>query len=105
MPEIVERFLRYKRQPGTQAVMEQVGAQLAAMRGGAVDFLPRLPSVRARTLVVWGREDRVLPAAHAENARAIPGARIHIFDGCGHVPQLEAAEAFNMLLFEFLTNP
>ena len=51
-------------------------------------------------LIVWGAQDRVLPAAQAEHAPG--GARVAILDGAGHSPQLEAAGEFNRLVEEFL---
>jgi pimeloyl-ACP methyl ester carboxylesterase len=55
------------------------------------------------TLVVWGQQDRIIPVAHAQiAARTIPGARLQIFDRCGHMPMLEYPDEFNKLVLEFL---
>jgi 4,5:9,10-diseco-3-hydroxy-5,9,17-trioxoandrosta-1(10),2-diene-4-oate hydrolase len=65
-----------------------------------------LPSITAPVLVVWGRQDPTIPAAHAEvAAKGLPNVRVQIFDKCGHVPMLEKADAFNALLLEFLGDP
>lgn len=61
-----------------------------------------LKRIAAPTLVLWGRQDRVVPAAHAEVARAIPGARIEVWNRCGHLPMIERPEQFNSLLLDFL---
>jgi pimeloyl-ACP methyl ester carboxylesterase len=62
-----------------------------------------LGAITAPTLVVWGREDRIVPVAHAYVAeQGIPNARLRIFDSCGHVPQLEYSAEFNALVSEFL---
>jgi 4,5:9,10-diseco-3-hydroxy-5,9,17-trioxoandrosta-1(10),2-diene-4-oate hydrolase len=54
-------------------------------------------------LVVWGEQDKILPVAHAHvAAEAIPNARLHIFQECGHFVQMEKAEAFNALVSQFL---
>ena len=38
-------------------------------------------------LILWGREDRVLPSWHAKNAAALlPWAVVHYVDGAGHTP-------------------
>jgi pimeloyl-ACP methyl ester carboxylesterase len=59
--------------------------------------------VTAPTLVIWGRQDRIIPVAHAHiAAKTIPGARLEIFDHCGHMPQLEHPDKFNALVLEFL---
>lgn len=55
------------------------------------------------TLVLWGREDRIIPSRYAEEfAGLIKGARVEIFDQCGHVPQVEKQDAFVQSLTRFL---
>jgi 4,5:9,10-diseco-3-hydroxy-5,9,17-trioxoandrosta-1(10),2-diene-4-oate hydrolase len=64
-----------------------------------------LPSIRKPVLVVWGRQDQVLPVAHAEvAAKGLPNVRVHIFENCGHYPILEHTQSFNALVLEFLGN-
>lgn len=49
----------------------------------------------APALVIWGRQDRVFPAAYAvEAADIIPDAQLTLIDACGHYPQWEQPEAF-----------
>jgi pimeloyl-ACP methyl ester carboxylesterase len=49
--------------------------------------------VTAPTLVVWGDRDRLVsPRLAARTAAAIPGARLLMLPGVGHVAQIEAAE-------------
>ncbi len=55
------------------------------------------------TLIVWGRNDRVIPLSHGEHAHeAIAASRLEIFDGVGHMPQLEAPGRFVAVLERFL---
>jgi pimeloyl-ACP methyl ester carboxylesterase len=54
-------------------------------------------------LITWGERDPVIPVDHAEEAHeAIPGSRLAIFDGVGHLPQLEAPGRFVAALERFL---
>ncbi len=54
-------------------------------------------------LIIWGENDPMIPVHHAEEAhRAIPGSRLAIFDGVGHLPQLEAPGRFVAVLERFL---
>jgi pimeloyl-ACP methyl ester carboxylesterase len=67
------------------------------------DFRERLPEISVPTLIVWGRNDRIVPVAGAaEYERLIPGARRVIFEATGHLPMLERPARFNQLLEEFL---
>lgn len=63
----------------------------------------RLASITNPVLVIWGRRDRVIPAAHAEAAaNGLPNVRVQLLDNCGHMPMLEQTDAFNASLLEFL---
>jgi len=54
-------------------------------------------------LIVGGDHDRITPAHHGEHAHeAMPGSRLEIFDGVGHMPQLEAPGHFVAVLDRFL---
>ncbi len=54
-----------------------------------------LHRLRLPTLVLHGAEDRLLPPAIGRRwAEAIPGARLRLFPGCGHAPELEQPAAF-----------
>jgi 2-hydroxy-6-oxonona-2,4-dienedioate hydrolase len=63
----------------------------------------RLASIHAPTLVMWGRQDELIPLASGEKLRdGIMGAKIVVFEQCGHVPQIEKSAEFNRALLEFL---
>lgn len=54
-------------------------------------------------LIVWGARDPIIPASHGEDAhRALPGSRLEIFDGVGHMPQIEQPSRFITVLEDFL---
>jgi|HubBroStandDraft_1064217.scaffolds.fasta_scaffold03420_6 2-hydroxy-6-oxonona-2,4-dienedioate hydrolase len=63
----------------------------------------KLGAIKAPTLVVWGREDALIPLANGKAlAEDIPGAESVILDSCGHVPQAECAAPFNAALLKYL---
>jgi len=65
----------------------------------------KLGAIKAPTLVIWGREDALVPLAAGKMlASEIPGADSVILDHCGHVPQLECAVPFNAALLKFLSS-
>ena len=62
-----------------------------------------LPGVATPTLVVWGREDAIIPLnAGQRYLRAIPGATAKVLDRCGHLPEMEQPEAFVQVVLDFL---
>lgn len=55
------------------------------------------------TLIVWGEDDRIIPVKHGEDAhRHVPGSRLEIFEGVGHLPQVEAPLRFVRTLEGFI---
>ena len=53
--------------------------------------------------VVWGRDDDVVPVSHAAVVEAhAPGARVYVFDDCGHFPHRERPERFVRVLNRFV---
>jgi pimeloyl-ACP methyl ester carboxylesterase len=68
------------------------------------DFIDdKVKAIKAPTLVLWGREDRLTPLAMGEAfAKDISGAQKVIIEQCGHVPQIEKAQVFNSALLKFL---
>jgi pimeloyl-ACP methyl ester carboxylesterase len=63
----------------------------------------RIHRVKSPTLVVWGASDGLIPTAYADAfQRAIPGSRVAILNGAGHLPMLEQREAFVDAVTRFL---
>jgi len=59
-------------------------------------FLPKwLHRIDVPVKIIWGREDRILPVAFAEEfKRLMPKAQIHIVDNAGHLPHAEKPDQF-----------
>jgi len=97
-PERVDEYVAPLLRPGA------ITAAQAVLASGDTLGLPGLISqVRAPTLVIWGREDKWVPVAHADRfLAAIPGSRKVVIDGCGHIPQEERPQQVAALLEEFL---
>jgi pimeloyl-ACP methyl ester carboxylesterase len=63
----------------------------------------RLGDIACPTLIVWGRDDLIVPVRDADVFEAlIPDSRKVIWDDTGHVAMLERPEQFNALLADFL---
>ena len=65
-----------------------------------------LRSIGQDTLILHGREDRIIPlSASEELVRKIPRAQLHVLGQCGHWVQIEQAHRFNALIANFLNEP
>lgn len=105
--ELVETNLSLAALPGAQRALLRTLRAAFDLRGVRREvyrpIVGALGRIRAPTLIVWGRQDRIVPAVHAAAAeRGIPGARLRLIDGCGHFPQWERPAEFNALLLQFL---
>jgi pimeloyl-ACP methyl ester carboxylesterase len=57
----------------------------------------------APVLVVWGREDMVLPVHHAAGAKEVfPQAEVRVIERCGHLPMIERTDEFLAATLPFL---
>ena len=67
-------------------------------------FRDRLERIEVPTLIVWGRNDMLVPVADAEMYEHLIGDNAHsvIFEDTGHLPMLERPSRFNELLRGFL---
>jgi len=77
----------------------------AALRGRAErpDYTPLLPQINVPTLIIVGSRDEFTPVADAEFMRdRIPGSRMTVIEGAGHMPNLENPVEFNQVLGEFM---
>jgi pimeloyl-ACP methyl ester carboxylesterase len=63
----------------------------------------RTHRIAAPTLIVWGKQDRIIASAYAQEfATRIDGARIELIDKAGHLPHLEQPDAVVKTLRGFL---
>ncbi|MEM8932987.1 MAG: alpha/beta hydrolase [Acidobacteriota bacterium] len=63
----------------------------------------RLGALSQRVDIVWGMEDRLLPAGYGWRfVDLLPNATFHELPGCGHIPQQQCPQPFNRLLYELL---
>ena len=100
---LVDELYQMQSIPGAKEAQLSIARSLMSLRGQRTVFLDRLPEIMAPTLIIWGKQDRILPMAHAYAAhKLIKGSKLHIFGNCGHSPQREKAEEFNQLVIEFL---
>lgn len=76
------------------------GSWLAAQ---AADYRDVLPGIALPILVLHGMDDPECPTAHARiMQQAIPGAKLSLWPGCGHVPMAHDPAAFAREMASFL---
>ncbi|HTX12974.1 MAG TPA: alpha/beta fold hydrolase [Solirubrobacteraceae bacterium] len=90
--------------PGRRAAFLATLRSVIDVGGQRIDGTDRLYLAAALpVLIMWGARDPIIPVSHGERAHsAIAGSRLEIFDGVGHIPQLEAPARFVAALERFL---
>ena len=78
------------------------GAQMRALAAGA-DVWERLGSIHIPTLVVWGKDDALVPVATGRRlSDALPHAHYFALDDCGHLPTIEKPDEVTDIVDEWL---
>jgi len=79
-----------------------LGFRLMATALARADTRDLLPTIRVPTLLIWGDADARSPMAVAHQLRdAIPGARLAVIPGAGHVSNLEDPARFDAQVRDF----
>ena len=99
---MVEDMLRYKRLDGVEAALTTIARAWFAEGQQHLELAGRLAELAIPAQVIWGREDRILPVAHAE-AMAVRFP-VHILGGAGHLPHMEKAAEVNRVIRQFVEN-
>jgi pyruvate dehydrogenase E2 component (dihydrolipoamide acetyltransferase) len=89
--------------PGADAAVKAAANAAFSREGQSIRYDERLGELTQPILIVWGEQDAVLPAAHGVSAaQAMPRAWFELLDSVGHVPQIEASEAFTNVVQRWL---
>ena len=97
---MVEDVVRYKRIDGVAAALETIAR--AWFPGGrqAIDLVTAVSGLGMPVQLIWGRDDQIIPVAHAETlATRLP---VHILPEAGHLPHMEKSGAVNALIRRFI---
>lgn len=104
-PDMIDRYWELNRGPGVRdATRKRFATPWSELVAEANKIESALPAMTTRTLILWGREDKLVPVAAAEVFKnKIPGAQLIVYDKVGHIPQEEvpaksAADAAAFLL-------
>ena len=97
-------------EPGAKQyeMWEDARAESARLAWAPYMFNPSLPHLLQGvkdlpTLILWGKDDKIIPPSAADvYATAIKGAKVELFDKCGHMPEIEKKDQFLAKLTAFL---
>ena len=101
--QLVNDLLNYKRIDGVEATLNALSETLIS--AGEQTFLTdNIVASGIPVLVIWGKQDRIIPVSHAQNFSAAGGycVEVEIFDSAGHMVQMEKAYDVNRRLLNFL---
>lgn len=88
-PAMIDRYWELLLFPGNRRATVQRFGQYQGENTAAKD----LPKLKLPTLIIWGREDHFIPlSVGVWFNQMIPGSRITILDGIGHIPMEEAPD-------------
>ena len=101
--QLVNDLLNYKRIDGVESTLNALSETLIS--AGEHTFLTdNIVASGIPVLVIWGKQDRIIPVSHAQNYSAAGGScvEVEIFDSAGHMVQMEKAHDVNRSLLNFL---
>ncbi|GAA4476194.1 acetoin dehydrogenase dihydrolipoyllysine-residue acetyltransferase subunit [Gluconacetobacter asukensis] len=99
--KMADDVLRYKRLDGAVDALRQVAAANFT-DGRQTDNLRPVLETAPPTLIIWGKDDEILPSSHAAN---LPDAiTVEILPDTGHMPQMERSEEVNTKIRAFLAH-
>lgn len=105
-PQLVEQFqAKYKIQMEFKGFKRAILSTMrSGMLGSFLDTYKKLGALKKPTLVFWGMNDNTTPFEdHTLVLQALPHAKFHAVENCGHLPHYEKPEFFNPILLEFIT--
>jgi len=94
--QMLDDLLQFKRLDGVSHALAQIGSALFAGGRQADQPVAQLAGSSVPVTLVWGCEDRIIPVAHTGHAPA--GAKVHVFEGAGHMVMMEKAGDVNALI-------
>jgi pimeloyl-ACP methyl ester carboxylesterase len=104
-PEMVGHFIdRYKVQMQYRGFKRALLSSIRNnMLGSFIGSYQSVGKMDKPVLLFWGRNDTTVPLEHSIDLRAaIPNAKFHVVENCGHIPHYERPDEVNPILLEFI---
>jgi pyruvate dehydrogenase E2 component (dihydrolipoamide acetyltransferase) len=97
--QMVDDTLKYKRLDGVEFALRTIASQFCTANRQSVSLREQLVALKMPVMVLWGSEDRIIPASQATN---LPKhVRTELLPGYGHMAHMEAASKVNMAIRAF----
>jgi pyruvate dehydrogenase E2 component (dihydrolipoamide acetyltransferase) len=97
--QMVDDTLKYKRLDGVELALRTIASQFCLANRQSVSLREQLVELKMPVMVLWGSEDRIIPASQATN---LPKhVRTELLPGYGHMVHMEAASKVNMAIRAF----
>lgn len=96
--EFVDKEWKYRKsvRRTIQETMKSLNTKSPSLDG-------RLREIKAPTLVIWGKQDKLIPVEVASRfAKGIPTSTVTIIDNAGHMPHIEQPKAFYRSVKKFV---
>jgi pyruvate dehydrogenase E2 component (dihydrolipoamide acetyltransferase) len=106
--QMVEDVLRYKRLDGVTAALQTIAHAWFAGGRQTLDLIATIAAQKMPVQVIWGRDDRIIPVAHAEALAAHrpqgqqTAPQVHMLPQAGHLPHMEKSAEVNRLIRRFV---
>jgi pyruvate dehydrogenase E2 component (dihydrolipoamide acetyltransferase) len=97
--KLVDDTLKYKRLDGVEPALRTIASQLCSANQQLVALRPQLLELKQPVLVLWGSEDRIIPASQATDLPA--NMQTEVLPGFGHMVHMEAASKVNKAISSF----
>lgn len=98
----VARIYETLADPAQRTAVQRVTSHVLNWRGQFVTMTDRSYLARLMpVLVVWGRDDMVIPSSHADLAPT-QVSDVHVLDDSGHFPHKDHPEEFCRIVMEFI---
>jgi pyruvate dehydrogenase E2 component (dihydrolipoamide acetyltransferase) len=94
--EMIEQLQRFKRLDGAVAALTAIAAANFSGGNQVISLRDQIGQLKIPVQVIWGAEDRIIPAQHAEGLP--PPVQVQVLSGTGHMPHMEKAGEVNRLL-------
>lgn len=97
----VEEYASYFRRPEVRSALLKTAQQIDTQK--LYRYLPKLKTILAPSLLIWGKQDRVVPVEVGRRlARELTNSQMVVIDRCGHMPQEERPEEVISAIKQFI---